>query len=239
MDPDYSLQSWAPIVARLIPQVAPRAPQAFVMKWLEIESGGNPCAVGDPGQLGPDGNPAEIGIGQLYNPDDFVAFGARAGDFRAYCQPAAPLSAAYRQARADLSNAQGDVALQTAAKARMATAARQMQTKTRMLTPAEVDAQVRITLLDKIEQGITHADGVVHANGLSWSVPDYWKLVKAPHALPAILGNGMPAVVKKLGRAPTSWAEFRSALGMENYPQWKRALDACEACGNAVAPGVA
>jgi hypothetical protein len=240
MDPDYPLHSWAPIVASLIPSVAPRTPQAFAMKWLEIESGGNPCAVGDPGQLGPDGNPAEIGIGQLYNPDDFVAFGARAGDFRAYCPAAAQLAAAYRQAQQDYADAvkAGDTAAQTAARARMAAAARQMQTKTRPLTQAELAAQAKVTLLDKIEQGITHADALVHEYGLAWSVPDYWKLVKAPHALPAILGNGLPAVVKKLGRAPHSWAEFRQVLGMEGNSQWVRALNACEACGNAVAPAV-
>jgi hypothetical protein len=49
----------------------------------------------------------------------------------------------------------------------------------------------------------------------------------------------MPAVVKKLGRAPSSWAEFRQVLGMESYPQWVRALNACEVCGNAVVPQVA
>jgi hypothetical protein len=241
MDPDYTLATWAPIVAQLTPQVAPRAPQAFSMKWLEIESGGNPCDVGDPGQLGPDGNPAEIGIGQLYNPDDFAAFGAHPADFRAYAPQAAPLAAAYRQAQADLAaaTASGDAGAQTAAKARMAAAARQMQTKTRQLTPSEMAQQVRVTLLDKVQQGISRADGAVHTYGLAWSVPDYWKLVKAPHALPAILGNGLPAVVKKLGRAPRSWAEFRSVLGMEGYPQWVRALNACEVCGNAVAPAVA
>lgn len=241
MDPDYPLSLWSSTVANLIPSVSPRTPLAFAMKWLEIESGGNPCAVGDPGQLGPDGNPAEIGLGQLYNPDDFVAFGAKAADFRAYCNPAAPLAAAYRQAQADYAEASaaGDTGAQTAAKARMAVAARQMQTKTRKLTQAEMDAQARVTLLDKIQQGITHADALMHQYGLSWSVPDFWKLVKAPHALPAILGNGLPAVVKKLGRAPHSWAEFRQALGMEGNSQWVRALNACETCGNAVAPGVA
>ena len=75
--------------------------------------------------------------------------------------------------------------------------------------------------------------------GLSgWPLVDYWKLVKAPHALPAILGNGLPAVVKKLGHAPSSWHEFRIALGMDGHDQWRRALDACEACGNAMAPAV-
>ncbi len=48
----------------------------------------------------------------------------------------------------------------------------------------------------------------------------------------------MPAVVKKLGRAPSSWAEFRTVLGMNANDQWNRALNACEACGNATAKAV-
>ena len=96
-----------------------------------------------------------------------------------------------------------------------------------------------------------HADAVVAQYHLAWSIPDWWKLVKAPHALPAILGEGLPAVVGKLGRPPASWSEFRQALGMDvtapglvsadnpkgyKFPQWVRALNACEACGNAALP---
>lgn len=53
------------------------------------------------------------------------------------------------------------------------------------------------------------------------------------------LGNGMPAVIKKLGRPPASWKEFRTVLSMEGSPQWVRALNACEACGNAITLAVA
>src|SRR5271157_3095952 len=45
MDPDYSLQTWTPVIMRLTPIVAPRAPFAFTAKWGEIESDWNPCAV--------------------------------------------------------------------------------------------------------------------------------------------------------------------------------------------------
>lgn len=235
-DPGYTAQTFRPIVHRMIAgdpasgiaPLYPRVNEAFAMKWGDMESGWNPCSVGNPGQLGPDGQPAEIGLGQLYNPDDFRAFGQTPSKFRAYAPAAGPLAAQYNAAK---------TAHDTAG---MNAAARAMQSRTRALSDMEMADQVRWTLLAKIDQGVKNADRVVATYSLShWSVPDYWKLVKAPHALPAILGNGMPAVVKKLGRAPSSWAEFRRVLGMEGNHQWVRALDACEACGDAVAPVVA
>lgn len=248
-DPHYTLQFWWPIIHRMIAgtlpdhsdALYPRISEPFARKWLEIESGGNPTAVGDPGQLGEGSSePAEIGLGQLYNPDDFRHFGISPQAFRAYAPAAAPLAAEYRQAQADAHAAQasGDRAAYAAAIARQKAAAWQEQSRTRALTAAECDDQVRWTLLAKIDQGMHEADALVARYGLHWSVPDYWKLVKAPHALPAILSRGLPAVVHKLGRAPASWAEFRSALGMEHHDQWKRALDACETCGNAAAEPV-
>lgn len=228
MDATYTLQTWQPIVATRIASTYPTIPQAFAMKWLDIESGGNPCAVGDPGQLGQGSDqPAEIGLGQLYNPDDFVHLKAPpAASFRAYAPAAAPLAAAYRQAQAS-----GD-------KATMASIARQMQTRTRALTPSEMDDQVHWTLLAKIASDKAYVDQLFQRDGIQWSQVDYWTAVKAPHALPAILGNGMPAVIKKLGRPPSSWKEFRTVLGMEGNAQWVRALNACETCGQAVAPAV-
>lgn len=241
-DVQYDAATFGPIVRRLIATEYPRVNEAFAMKWGAIESDWNPCAVGNPGQIeSGSGQPAEIGLGQLYNPDDFHAFHQDPAAFRAYAPAAAPIAAAYRQAKSDLAAAQAahdQVAIGNA-KARMNAAARQIQSRTRPLTAQEMDDQVRWTLLAKIQQGILNADRIVATYALGWSVPDYWKLVKAPHALPAILGNGMPAVVKKLGRAPASWHEFRVTLGMEGNDQWVRALDACEACGDAVAPAVA
>jgi hypothetical protein len=240
---DPNLAPWQPIVHRLIAAEFPRVNEAFAMKWAELESDGNACAVGDPASLGPDGNPTEIGLGQLYNPDDFAHFGISPAAFRAYAPSAAPLSAQYRAAKAA-----GD-------KAGAAAAARAMQTKTRQLTQAEQDDQVRWTLLAKINEGISIASNAVMTYKLPWSQLDVWKLVKAPHALPGIINQGLPAVVKKLGRAPSSWAEFRQALGMDIpnaealaaqgdakaklHWTWMRALNACEACGNVTAPAVA
>jgi len=225
-DVDYSPAFWQPTVHRLIATEFPRVSEPFAMKWLTIESGGNPCAVGNPGQLGQgSAEPAEIGLGQLYNPDDFVHLHAPSpSTFRAYAPAAAPLASAYRQA----------IGAGDSTTARRV--AQEIQSRTRALTPDEIDQQVRWTLLAKIADDMTQADRVVVTYSLAhWPIADYWKLVKAPHALPVILSQGMPAVVKKLGRAPANWAEFRTVLGMEANAQWRRALDACEVCGDAVA----
>ena len=59
----------------------------YALKWIEIESGGNPCAIGDPSQRGPDGQPRELGIAQLHNPDDLRRVGVTGAELRAYCVP--------------------------------------------------------------------------------------------------------------------------------------------------------
>lgn len=233
--------AWHPTVASLIRSTYPRVNDPFSMAWMQMESDGNPGAVGDPGSIAADGNPREIGLGQLYNPDDFKAFGVTAAPFRAYLPDAAPLAGQYLAAKAIND------------KVKMNQIARTMQTPTRPLTDAEKVAQVQYTLLAKIDQCISKVNDVEKKYAITWSTssPDYWKLVKAPHALPGILNQGMPAVVQKLGRAPSSWKEFRTALGMDVYvkndagqdvpkfSQWVRALNACEKCGDAVAPLVA
>jgi hypothetical protein len=232
---------WRPIVHELIASTYPRINEAFAMKWGDAESAWNPCSVGAPGSLGPDGNPTEVGVGQLFNPDDFNRFGIQAADYRAYCQPAAPLAAQYRAA----------VAAKDSAAARAA--ARQMQSLTRPLTLQEMVDQVHWTLLAKIDEGMKVADAAVQKYGLQWPFRDYWKLVKAPHAYPPILNTGMPAVVKKLGRAPTDWAEFRRVLDMDMpnaeklaaagdpkaklHWAWMRGLNGSEKLGNAAVAG--
>jgi hypothetical protein len=211
--PVYGPDSWDPEIERLIAAEFTLVNGGVSREWLEIESDGNPGAIGEPGQLGPDGNPREIGLGQLYNPDDFAAQGIAVAPFRAYC-----------------------VGL--------------TQQLSRALTQDERDQQVRCTLLWKIEQGRAAAELTCQRYALPWpsTAADYWKLVKAPHAYPRIATSGLPAVVKKLGRAPSSWDEFRSVLGMDRtdaqlaamdaasasvFRTWTRALNACEACGNA------
>ena len=78
----------------------------------------------------------------------------------------------------------------------MASIARQMQTRTRALTPSEMDDQVHWTLLAKIASDQVYVSALFARSSIKWSLVDDWTAVKAPHALPAILGNGMPAVIK-------------------------------------------
>lgn len=79
------LNQWAPIVSPLA--VKEGIDPNFVMKWIEVESGGNPCAVGSLRAFGPDGNPREMGIAQFYNPDDLTYLRIDGGQLRAYCVP--------------------------------------------------------------------------------------------------------------------------------------------------------
>lgn len=82
MKSPYSVESWEPIV---IPQAASAGLSIpFVMKWIEVESGGNPCAFGTR-ERGADGNPKEIGLVQIFNPDDFANLGIDANKLRTYC----------------------------------------------------------------------------------------------------------------------------------------------------------
>ena len=89
------------------------------------------------------------------------------------------------------------------------------QQRTRRLSSQEMEDQARYALLAKIDQSMHVANGVVLKYGLKWSMADYWKIVKSVHAWPPILNTGLPAVVKKLGRAPADWSEFRQVLGMD------------------------
>lgn len=59
----------------------------YVLKWIDIESGGNPCAVGNINSKGPDGHPREMGIAQFYNPDDLNYLKITGSALRAYCKP--------------------------------------------------------------------------------------------------------------------------------------------------------
>jgi hypothetical protein len=78
----YDVESWRGLVTKLAGDI----PVAFVQAWNTKESGGNPCAFGSANAKGPDGNPLEMGLGQLYNPDDFDALGIDAGSWRTYCE---------------------------------------------------------------------------------------------------------------------------------------------------------
>lgn len=81
----YGVESWRPYLEPLLARTW--IPIEFALGWIRVESGGNPCAIGSIGANGPDGQPREQGITQLYNPDDFTQLGIPKGSFRAYCVP--------------------------------------------------------------------------------------------------------------------------------------------------------
>lgn len=83
----YTSETWRPYVLYQMAKLASGIyiPIQFAINWIQKESGGNPCAIGDFGVKGPDGYPLEQGITQLWNPDDMNLVGVKSGEFRAYC----------------------------------------------------------------------------------------------------------------------------------------------------------
>lgn len=79
--PPPSVASWTPYLSDLVDQAG--LPLAWVLRWIQVESGGNPFAVGNVNALGPDGFPREMGLSQLYNPDDLRTFGLSSAQLRA------------------------------------------------------------------------------------------------------------------------------------------------------------
>jgi hypothetical protein len=83
--PKYDVKFWEAYIAPFCEQHLIN--KRFAAKWLEVESGGNPCAVGNIAAKGPDGNPLEMGIAQFYNPDDLARLKLSGTELRAYCKP--------------------------------------------------------------------------------------------------------------------------------------------------------
>lgn len=79
------LASWEPVIKVITAEE--KIPWQFAMAWIAVESSGNACAIGNKDAKGPDGNPREMGIAQLYNPDDLKRFGVTGKELRAYCVP--------------------------------------------------------------------------------------------------------------------------------------------------------
>lgn len=190
----WQILQWQPAVSAEM--ILHGIPAAFGMAWLAVESGGNPCAVGESTATGPDGNPREVGLFQIYNPDDFKAIGGTAAEICAYC--ARPLPGARQHKTDDGGYRDGTLANP------------QRQTIS-LLSPQQVGRQAELGR-KLIELKRRYADHYLAASGIKWSVdgPDYWAAVKAPHAYPPIINTGLAQVARHLGRAPLSWREFRA-----------------------------
>ena len=186
-----SMADWAKILAPLALEA--HLPLSYALSWISAESAGNPCAVGNPEIAGPDGQPQEIGIAQVYNPDDLREIGTTGAELRAYCIPGRYHPTKYKNRIVHGFS----------------------QALSRPLTETEMLRQARIAIakIDKDAQKAQRDLVSIHA-GTSWdrSRKDFWTLVKLQHGLPGLSRSGLPAVTKKLGRPPTNWREFRATI---------------------------
>lgn len=181
----YTAETWR---SRLAPLCAAHGvPVSFAVAWEDEESAGNPCAIGEPGALGPDGNPKEMGIAQLYNPDDLQLAGVTGNQLRAYCVPT----------KVQVKNSRGQLVWSHS------------QSVARKLTAAE-EAQQAQALVAKIVQARAEASHWLNAARALWPSDgvDFWRTVKLVHGLPGLV-HGLMTVATALGRAPSSWSEFR------------------------------
>lgn len=191
--PPPPLSVWSALLAEPCLRASPPIPLPFALKWVAMESAGNPCAVGNPAAHGPDGMPKEIGIAQLWNPDDLARLGTTGVELRAYCVPGDQHESTYKGKRIRGFS----------------------QAIARPLSPAEMkrQADLAVGLIARSATTATRDLASVGA-GSEWSPSgrDFWALVKLQHAFPVLSRAGMPAVTKKLGRPPRSWREFRDTL---------------------------
>jgi hypothetical protein len=67
-DPGEAVQpsDWTGDIAQASSSSDPEGWQEFLLRWIQRESGGNPCSVGSAAQLQRDGWAREAGIGQVY-----------------------------------------------------------------------------------------------------------------------------------------------------------------------------
>lgn len=193
----FSLPRTSDWAALLAPGcVAWGIPLAYALRWVDMESGGNPCAIGYPPAHGPDGMPLELGIAQLYNPDDLhlTTPPLTGAELRAYCVPGDQHEIMYK----------GRVIRGFS------------QALLRPLLPEERTRQAQ-GAIDLIRASVRRAEGDLQGVGAGpgWARDgrDFWRLVKLQHGLPAFSREGMPAVARLLGRAPRGWKEFTASLG--------------------------
>jgi hypothetical protein len=187
----YSVATWIPQFAA--PAAAAGIPLSYITRSMQEESGGNPCSIGAPGDLGPDGNPRELGIYQVYNPDDLKKVGVTGSQLRAYC--VAGMSPVNYKGRTVMSHS---------------------QSVARPLTPQEMQQQVDVAI-GKIKESRDTADAAATAAGVTWprtpdaAGHDFWCLVKLVHGLPGLV-HGIIKVTAHLGHPPASWSEYRHEI---------------------------
>lgn len=179
--PSATAMHWMPVLGPYA--IAANIPPMYAVKWIDIESGGNPCAVGKvdkttrhilPSAIAADGHPKEMGIAQFYNPDDLTFLHLTSSELRAYCVPGTDKLA-------------------------------------RALTADEltVQAKATIALIQKCQRAAL-AD--LAKIGATWPERDVWTLVKLQHGLPGLSRSGLPGAKARIGRAPLSWAEYKAAI---------------------------
>lgn len=181
---------------------------AYALRWGEIESGWNPCAIGYPAAHGGEvagrrpwkDCPLEIGIAQFYNPDDLLALGMTGTQLRAYCVP----------------GDQHDVPVKDRSTGKIRVVKGFSSKMSRPITREEMAVQVggMLGLIKRCMASATRDLTSVGA-GPAWSPSrrSYWAAVKLQHGLPAVSSQGFPAVTKLLGRPPADWAEFAARVG--------------------------
>lgn len=172
-----STEAWRDLVSSQAGDI----PINFLMCWIDVESGGNPCDY----ETGA-GSP-EVGIFQLMSPDNL----ARAGTTIAQMQPSPPclpnsitsIGTGANQGFASLSSDQANEQVR---------AGIQYVTYCRQFARAALDAA-------GYTDGWTDQDAA------------FWMLVKMVHVAPSAIPSQLVQVANQLGAPPTDWATWRAA----------------------------
>jgi hypothetical protein len=211
-----TVEQWRPYVEKLIrgfgmhPDGSPIIPIPFVMQWITMESGGNPCAVGRPGETDQKGQVLESGLFQLMSPHDIALAATSVPEMRACCGPVSTNRFTTQACLRDLTE----------------------QEKLRQI-------QVGLTYIfecEKLVDAAMHATGT----NWSKTSNDYWMAIKSHHAGPSLMNPGLAMATRKLGHPPANWGEYQEALlasiDPKNVPGFQSLLSNSFRCGLAAFP---